>query len=605
MLRRLKSEVQFKLPSKKEIYLYVGLSPLQKSLYKQILTKNIDSINGVNRDKIQLLNVLMQLKKVCNHPYLFPKIEEGPPYITGEHLIDNSMKMIVLDRLLALKYSEKSKVLIFSQMVTVINILDDYCRYRGYKFCRIDGSTSRDDRDNQIENFQAPESDIFIFLLSTRSGGLGINLYAANTVIIYDSDWNPQVDLQAIDRAHRIGQTKPVTVYRFVAEGTVEEKIVERAAKKLKIDNLIIQKGKAIQNKPSALEINNMIQFGANNIFQEDGGSKELNIEEVLEYSENKTHEIYGKLKSLEDKMKITNLSLLSNSNDIYRFEGEDYKNFTVNESANFLNISNFGSRERKFIYSNLQSNTANDQKRKPRVLTGWKAKVNGGYEHQLFNRERLDRLDNKEKQWNDYLALLEKANETGDPIDGIPEPQEFTQADEDERARMLSLGYDNWSKKDFSRLCEALKTVMVDNYEELSRLVKNKTPQDIEQYLKSLLPSLNKLKGGIKLQARIKNVQAENEKIENYHVKIRRLFDDIAEKSEEIYSKMNLSNLPKLPNKQAVESQSKNVDLLNLDDDKYLLCMLFKYGYGNWGQIRFHIMFDPKMSFNICLATR
>jgi len=117
-------------------------------------------------------------------------------------------------------------------MTTLLNILDDYCRYRGFSYCRIDGSTSTSDRDLRIEQFQNPSYDKFIFLLSTRAGGLGINLHAANTVIIYDSDWNPQVDLQAIDRAHRIGQTKPVNVYRFVTEGTVEEKIVERAAKK-------------------------------------------------------------------------------------------------------------------------------------------------------------------------------------------------------------------------------------------------------------------------------------------------------------------------------------------------------------------------------------
>lgn len=140
MLRRLKSEVEFKLPSKKEIYLYVGLSELQKKMYKQILTKNIDIVNGVTKDKIQLLNILMQLKKVCNHPYLFPKVEQGPPYIEGEHLIDNSMKLKIMDVLLKRVYNEKNKVLIFSQMTTLLNILDDYCRYRGYSYCRIDGN---------------------------------------------------------------------------------------------------------------------------------------------------------------------------------------------------------------------------------------------------------------------------------------------------------------------------------------------------------------------------------------------------------------------------------------------------------------------------------
>ena len=245
VLRRLKSEIKYKIPPKKEIFLYVGLSELQKNMYKQILSKNIDVVNGVNKDRIQLLNILMQLKKVCNHPYLFPNVEQGPPYIEGEHLIYNSMKLKILDVLLKKIHSEtNNKVLIFSQMTTLLNILDDYCRYRQFSYLRMDGQTSSEDRDKRIEEFQNPNSDKWIFLISTRAGGLGINLHAANIVILYDSDWNPQVDLQAIDRAHRIGQTKPVIIYRFVCEGTVEEKIVERAAKKLKLDHLIIQKGK-------------------------------------------------------------------------------------------------------------------------------------------------------------------------------------------------------------------------------------------------------------------------------------------------------------------------------------------------------------------------
>jgi SNF2 family DNA or RNA helicase len=298
VLRRLKSEIEFKLPSKKEIYLYVGLSQLQKSMYKQILSKNIDAVNGVNKDKIQLLNILIQLKKVCNHPYLFPKIEKGPPFEEGEHLVENSMKLKILDILLKKLFTEGSRVLIFSQMTTLLNILDDYCRYRGYRYCRIDGSTSSEDRDTRIEDFQSAGSDKFIFLLSTRAGGLGINLHSANVVIIYDSDWNPQVDLQAIDRAHRIGQTKPVTIYRFVTEGTVEEKIVERAAKKLKIDHLIIQKGKQTQNKVTALEMNNIIQYGADRIFTAEEESATIkNIEDILEYSINKTEKIQDHLK--------------------------------------------------------------------------------------------------------------------------------------------------------------------------------------------------------------------------------------------------------------------------------------------------------------------
>jgi len=119
-----------------------------------------------------------------------------------------------------------SRVLIFSQMTRVLDILEDYMQLLNYEYCRIDGSTDGEKRDTQMDIFNQPGSSKFCFLLSTRAGGLGINLNTADIVIIYDSDWNPQVDLQAMDRAHRIGQTKPVQVFRFITEGTIEEKIV-------------------------------------------------------------------------------------------------------------------------------------------------------------------------------------------------------------------------------------------------------------------------------------------------------------------------------------------------------------------------------------------
>ena len=129
----------------------------------------------------------------------------------------------------------------------VLDILEDYCNYRMYSYCRIDGSTDMNSRDSQIDSFMQPDSGKFIFLLSTRAGGLGINLTAADTVVIYDSDFNPQMDLQAMDRAHRIGQKNMVNVYRLITENTVEEKIVERQMIKLKWDSLVIQQQKNSQ----------------------------------------------------------------------------------------------------------------------------------------------------------------------------------------------------------------------------------------------------------------------------------------------------------------------------------------------------------------------
>ena len=140
MLRRLKVDVEKELPNKKEIYMFIGLTQLQKQLYKKIITGNISTVNGMGtKDRIALLNVLMQLKKVCNHPYLFDKIEPGPPFIDGDHIIDASMKFKVLDHLIPRLLGEGCKILIFSQMTRLLDILDDFLRIRGHKYCRIDG----------------------------------------------------------------------------------------------------------------------------------------------------------------------------------------------------------------------------------------------------------------------------------------------------------------------------------------------------------------------------------------------------------------------------------------------------------------------------------
>ena len=167
-------------------------------------------------------------------------------------------------------------VLLSSMMECRLGILGDFMRMKRYAYCRSNGSTSGDDRDLQMDTFNAPNSPKFAFLLSTRAGGLGINLATADTVILYDSDWNPQADLQAMDRAHRIGQTKPVIVYRFMAEGTVEEKIIERAQKKLYLEAAVIQQGRLADTSKalSKDEMLSMIRFGADAVFHSKGSEE-------------------------------------------------------------------------------------------------------------------------------------------------------------------------------------------------------------------------------------------------------------------------------------------------------------------------------------------
>jgi SWI/SNF-related matrix-associated actin-dependent regulator of chromatin subfamily A member 5 len=229
LLRRLKADVEKGLPPKKEINMYVPMSAMQKKLYANLLKKDVDAINGKGGERSRLLNIVMQLRKCCNHPYLFEGQEPGPPFVEGEHLVENSYKLRVLDKLLEKAKAEGNRVLIFSQMTRVLDILEDYCWFRSHPYCRIDGGISGETREEMIEDFMRDDSDKFIFLLSTRAGGLGLNLQKANWVVLFDSDWNPQVDIQAMDRAHRIGQTKPVMVYRFITESSVEEKVLARA----------------------------------------------------------------------------------------------------------------------------------------------------------------------------------------------------------------------------------------------------------------------------------------------------------------------------------------------------------------------------------------
>ena len=192
---------------------------------------------------------------------------------------------------------------------------------RKHQFCRIDGSTSGDEREKAVEKYNAPDSELFVFLLSTRAGGLGINLATADVVIMYDSDWNPQMDLQAQDRAHRIGQKKPVKIFRLVTEDTIEEKILDRAMKKLHLDALVIQNGRLVdkEQKLGAGEMLNAIRYGADAIFKShgDGEYLEADIDDILKQAERKT-------KALNKKFSAAKKEGLNSS--MWAFGGEDYK---------------------------------------------------------------------------------------------------------------------------------------------------------------------------------------------------------------------------------------------------------------------------------------
>lgn len=258
LLRRLKKDVEKDLPDKQETVIKCKFSALQAKLYKQLVTYNKMSVSDGKGGKTGmrgLSNMLMQLRKLCNHPFVFEQVEEqmNPEKGTNDLLWRTAGKFELLDRILPKFKASGHRVLMFFQMTQIMNIMEDFLRFRGLRYLRLDGSTKSDDRSELLSLFNAPGSPYFCFLLSTRAGGLGLNLQTADTVIIYDSDWNPHQDLQAQDRAHRIGQKNEVRILRLISSNSVEEKILERAQYKLDMDGKVIQAGK-FDNKSTSEE---------------------------------------------------------------------------------------------------------------------------------------------------------------------------------------------------------------------------------------------------------------------------------------------------------------------------------------------------------------
>merc|ERR1719348_834725 len=314
ILRRVKKDVEKDLPAKVEKILRVDMTIKQKQYYKYILTRNYKELSKGNKGStVSLCNIVVELKKCCNHAYLTKPPDDREAGVNKEEqlerLLRGSGKVLLLDKLLVRLKETGHRVLIFSQMVRMLDVLSEYLEIRRFPFQRLDGGIKGDIRRNAIEHFNAEDSKYFCFLLSTRAGGLGINLATADTVIIFDSDWNPQNDLQAMARAHRIGQKDQVNVYRLVTKSSVEEDIIERAKKKMVLDHLVIQRmdtsGRTVlksgsnnsNSQPfSKDELNSILKFGAEELFKEDE-DKENNdepacdIDEILRRAETRAEE--------------------------------------------------------------------------------------------------------------------------------------------------------------------------------------------------------------------------------------------------------------------------------------------------------------------------
>ncbi|XP_064865450.1 chromodomain-helicase-DNA-binding protein 1-like isoform X2 [Oncorhynchus nerka] len=295
LLRRVKAEVAADLPMKTEILMYHGLSALQKRYYKAILMKDL-----------------------CVEP---------EPFEMGEHLIQASGKLCLLDSMLAYLHQGGHHILLFSQMTRMLDILQDYMEYRGYRYERLDGSVRGEERNLAIKNFSS--KDVFVFLLSTKAGGVGMNLTAADTVIFIDSDFNPQNDLQAAARCHRIGQTRAVKVIRLLGRDTVEEIVYSRASSKLSLTNTVIEEGRFsllnhTHSAAAGLQLSEILKFGVDKLLSsEESSIQAVNMGLILGQSRDGewlTDEAPTQTKDLP-----TEEGESEGQNHMYYFEGRDY----------------------------------------------------------------------------------------------------------------------------------------------------------------------------------------------------------------------------------------------------------------------------------------
>lgn len=306
MLRRLKEDVEKNLAPKEETIIEVELTNIQKKYYRAILEKNFTFLSkgGGQANVPNLLNTMMELRKCCNHPYLINGAEEkileefkethnaDSPDFQLQAMIQAAGKLVLIDKLLPKLKAGGHRVLIFSQMVRCLDILEDYLIQRRYPYERIDGRVRGNLRQAAIDRFSKPDSDRFVFLLCTRAGGLGINLTAADTCIIFDSDWNPQNDLQAQARCHRIGQSKSVKIYRLITRNSYEREMFDKASLKLGLDKAVLQSMSGRENAPNGVqqlskkEIEDLLRKGAYGALmdEEDEGSKfcEEDIDQIL-----------------------------------------------------------------------------------------------------------------------------------------------------------------------------------------------------------------------------------------------------------------------------------------------------------------------------------
>ena len=582
MIRRLKSDVAKGLPPKTETLIMVGMSKMQKQLYKKLLLRDLDSITGTGSNRTAVLNIVMQLRKCCGHPYLFEGVEDRTLDPLGEHLVENCGKLTMVDKLLKKLKERGSRVLIFTQMTRVLDILEDFMVMRGFNYCRIDGNTDYVDREAAIENFNSKGSEKFCFLLSTRAGGLGINLQTADTCILYDSDWNPQADLQAQDRCHRLGQTKPVNVYRLVSENTIEEKIVERAQQKLKLDAMVVQQGRLKEkDKVSKEEMMAAIRFGADTVFRsEESTITDEDIEIILERGKAKTKELKEKIQKAE-KGDLLDFRLDAGIS-AQTFEGVDYSDKELRDQLRLLAADSLGKRERRPPPTNYNPIM---QPKKSMIVNNQRIKLPKSLrlpqmeDHHFYNRERLLELGRLE--FETYATLRELGQL---PAKQFIEKQRTLLPPElaQEKLELLEEGFGEWTRTQYFSFVKAATKFGRDDIASIAADLD--MPEDaVASYSKAFWEY-----GKVELKKdeweRVEKSIAGGEKKIAKMRKLTSLLSKFVATFGNPREQMTFAN--------------KGTTHFAQEQDRALLCAVNEHGYGNWDSVREVLRHDHALLF-------
>ncbi|KAM0220381.1 hypothetical protein ACHAQD_006104 [Fusarium lateritium] len=286
-LRRTKAGVLKFLPPMTQIILPVTMTVIQEKLSKSIMAKNPELIRAMfsnskmnKKERGSLNNILMQLRKCLCHPFMYSEAIEERHHdstIIQRNLVEASSKLLLLQTMLPKLHERGHRVLIFSQFLQQLDIIEDFLGSLGFDFRRLDGSISSLEKQRRIDAFNAPESPIFAFLLSTRAGGVGINLATADTVIILDPDFNPHQDIQALSRAHRIGQKKKVLCFQLMTTDSVEERIMQIGKKKMALDHALIES--MDDDELAGDDLESILKHGAQALFNDDYEKKSIHYD--------------------------------------------------------------------------------------------------------------------------------------------------------------------------------------------------------------------------------------------------------------------------------------------------------------------------------------